>query len=257
VKKIFAIVPLVFSVFAISFLVRNYLSSPSQVVDTNQARGSIQNLESRAQLIFKNTIYESNWIILNSTDNLSLINNLYSKLISSQIVSDNNCKYLISAGFYTEDGKPVGYLKTDSGIIRNYTNNTLFNSVLTVNYLETPRITRNLPQDEVRIGVQTGPFLIENANELQYDSSDDPARRIIAGVTGENKLVFIVIYTPDSTLLGPKLSDLPEILRVWEEKSGIVLADATNLDGGSASAFITENFKLVESSKVGSFFCYR
>jgi len=78
---------------------------------------------------------------------------------------------------------------------------------------------------------------------------------VISAVTGDNKLIFMVIYDPKSVFLGPELVDLPQIVSLVSAENDLNIADAINLDGGSASAFKSRDFSLSEISPVGSFFC--
>src|SRR5258708_5696859 len=111
-------------------------------------------------------------------------------------------------------------------------------------------------RDPLKLALQSGPILKEN-NEFKNLSiiDDHPARRIVMGVTGENKAVLMVIYKDGSSFDGPLLGNLPTVLKTFEEKSGTTLADAINLDGGGASAFYSGDTILTEASPVGSFFC--
>lgn len=85
--------------------------------------------------------------------------------------------------------------------------------------------------------------------------NDKQARRVVAGVTGENKLIFLVFYDNNQYYSGPYLNDLPDLVDKTGKSLDLNIADAINLDGGSASAFISDDIKLTELTPVGSFFC--
>jgi len=200
--------------------------------------------------------YSASWGFVENAEKLELLSNFTQKKTAEDVFSFEKCKILTSAGFYTKDDKPTGLFISDGKILRKFSPNSLTNGVLSINYFGIPRITTTAPNDPLRIAIQVGPVLIDNTElrtlSLVNDSED---RRMVAAVTGENKLLFIVFYDPESAYLGPKLVDLPTALSEFEEKTKIEIADAVNLDGGSASSFYTPNFKFSEIQNVGAFFC--
>ncbi len=196
------------------------------------------------------------WKFVDNLEKLELLPNFSQKQPALEVFEFEQCKVLTSAGFYTKDDKPTGLFTTDGKTTRKFSQNSLTNGVLSINYFGIPRITATTPEDPLRIAIQVGPVLIDNAEirklSLVNDSED---RRIVAGVTGENKLIFIAFYDPESVYLGPKLVDLPNAIGRFEEKTKIQIADAINLDGGTASTFYTSEVKLSEIQNVGAFFC--
>ena len=85
---------------------------------------------------------------------------------------------------------------------------------------------------------------------------DKPGRRVVVA-QAENKIYFIAFYNNNSVYLGPNLSDLPQLLKMFAQKRKTTILNALNLDGGAASAFHTDNFSLPELTPVGSFFCIK
>lgn len=206
------------------------------------------------EIPFKDETFKVHWFEVNP-EKLILIPNFEKPLTAREASIEYSCSKLANGGFYSKENSPIGLFMNDEGILSPFQKNNLFNGVVSVNALETPRITRIQPKDVLRIGLQTGPILKENAQFLTLSSSEDIARRTIAFTTGENKLYFAIIYDPKSSFIGPTLSDLPLVLEKFEEESGIVIADAVNLDGGSTSSFIDGDFSMSEISFSGSFFC--
>ena len=204
--------------------------------------------------------YKLSWFYA-EPENLSLIPNFSENKTSGKIVEENSCKFAANGSFYQgEIGeyKPIGLFVANSEIINPYRTNNLFNGILSINQFDTPRITTSLPKDPLITAIQTGPVILENDNFMSYSKSNDKnARRMIAMVTGENKLIFMTIYDKSSSFNGPKLSELKDIVKEFEESQKINVADAINLDGGSASAFYSENLSLKEISPVGSLFCLK
>ena len=157
--------------------------------------------------------------MVNDVDSLILIPNFQERSTVRNLVVDNKCRALVSGGFYTKDHKPVGLFIHNGEELKGEIENSFFNAVLSINDFGTPRITRKAPKDHLMTAVQTGPFLIENSFLLKNNiKNDEMKRRIIALVTGENKLMFLVIYDPDSVYSGPYLSDVPQILGLLDEE---------------------------------------
>lgn len=213
---------------------------------------------------FKDRNITGAWYKISDPFNLNLISNLEAKKDASDYFDEKGCIFLSSGGFYTKDSSPTGLFVSDGVTARKYTPNSLLNGVVSVNYIGTPRITRQTPSDPLRIALQSGPLLKENAEfQTLKIKNDKEARRVVAATTGYNELYFIVFYDKNSAYIGPYLADMPEVLKTFETESGIEFADALNLDGGSASAFYvkgenenkTDQFSLSEISPVGSFFC--
>jgi len=210
--------------------------------------------------------YKIVYYLIEDLSMLDLIQNFQEKTTSDKFVKENDCKFLASAGFYTEDSKPIGYFVTNGTEVSEFKSNSLLNGVLSINYFDTPRITRDVPKDALRIAIQTGPVLVENGSKLDLSMTrDQNARRVVALVTGSNELYFVVVYDSQSLYMGPELVEMKPVLSEFEKSTGIIIADAINLDGGTASAFYIsgENsanqkaFGLSELSPVGSFFCSR
>jgi uncharacterized protein YigE (DUF2233 family) len=196
------------------------------------------------------------WYEIDNLESLKLIPNFTEKLSSQEILNKYNCKFLSNASFYTKENKPTGLFITNNKSLANWQENNLFDGILSINEMKTPRITRDLPKDEMEIAIQTGPILKENNSfQVLKIEKDKESRRVVAGVTGENKLFFMSLYDKNSEFSGPLLSKVPSLLKNFEVKTGIKFADLINLDGGSASVFATSNFQLFEFNPVGAFFC--
>jgi hypothetical protein len=206
---------------------------------------------------FNNSLYRINWYEVNSIDDLTLTVN-FGKYTSSEFFDDNSCKFLSSGGYYKSDYSPTGLLISEYKEISPFVTSSLADGIFSINDFATPRITKSVPRDRLRIALQSGPLLKENGEFVNLTlRNDEKARRVVLGVTGENKAVFMIVYNPSSVLIGPLLKDLPQILLEFEKKTGIIFADLVNLDGGAPTAFITETNNLTESTLVGSFFCLK
>lgn len=210
------------------------------------------------EIIFNEEKYKMTSLKVESAENIRLGSNLTEKLSSNELFKQINCSVLISGGFYTKEYTPVGFFVEEGNLSKNFLTNDLFDGVFSINFSLTPRITREVPKDDLKYAIQSGPILIENAKAQNLSiRNDKPERRVVAAITGDNQVIYMIIYKETSKLIGPFLAELPEVLRLWQNKTGILLADAINLDGGSASAFISEEFRLTESSLLGSYFCIK
>jgi len=228
--------------------------SPTRIFGAPAA--SIVLKTSKTEIVYNDTAYAFSWFEVSDLDSLKLIPNFEAKSISREVKENNGCKFLVNAGFYTKENSATGLFVTEGKTMFPFRENSLFNGVLSVNDLAVPRITRGVPVDHLKTAIQSGPLLIENASVQKLSLvRDEKARRTVAFVTGENKLYFAAVYSPLSVFEGPLLADLPTLLDLFGKKTNLVAADAINLDGGTASAFLTSEVTLTEVSSVGSFFC--
>lgn len=252
-KKIFAFV---LPIIIVTGLVYFFKNSPfeKKILGTFSQNEEVQSFKNDIEISYKEETLKIHWFNVDTTK-IALIPNFEKPLTAREVQKEYGCTKLANGGFYTKENTPLGLFMNDNGILSSFLKSSLLSGVLSINYLETPRITREQPKDILRIGIQSGPLIKENATYLKIVSNEEEARRTIAFVTGENKLYFAIIYDPDSSFMGPVLSDLPVILQTFEEKSGLIIADAINLDGGSTSSFIDGDFTLNEISFSGSFFC--
>lgn len=187
---------------------------------------------------------------------IALYSNLEDSKTSVELKSENSCKALVNGGFYTLENTLPGLFISESSTLSEYQRNQTYDGVFTINTMSVPRITRAIPVDPLTTALQTGPILIENGKpQLLQIRNDKLARRMSLAVTGDNQMVFIALYNAQSAFLGPLLTDTPEILQAVSESLEIGIADAINLDGGSASAMYTSDFSLPEASLIGSYFC--
>lgn len=253
-KKIVILVTLAISLGVGIFIISKSFSAESS--PTPQPASAANPYFNLPKIKWEDQEYQVAQVAVENADLLQLIPNFQEKLSATAAKDKYECQSLVSGGFYLTDGSPAGLFIQGGATIKKWTANRLFNGVLSINDIATPRITFEVPRDHLRLAVQSGPVLIENGHALGLDLvSDKPARRVLAVVTGDNRLYFLVIFSPEQVFDGPKLTDLGAILSEIEKATGLVFADAINLDGGSASAFITSEFTLIEVSPVGSFFC--
>jgi uncharacterized protein YigE (DUF2233 family) len=184
-------------------------------------------------------------------DQVKLIANYKEQKTGEELMRQNSCDYLVNAGFYTKEWSPVGYIKTENTELSVVKNSLLFDGFVTINELQTPRITRVLPLDQLRNALQTGPMLIENGKVVKLQiKNDKEARRMFALIDGNNEILFGMVKNSSLALL-------PKVVFEWAKEKNILVADAINLDGGSASTYRGPNGIYPEISPIGSAFCVK
>jgi len=254
-KKINTIAAAIIFIF---FLI--FLQQPSQHLKNNNKENVLpaQTSKTRNEITLEHnsSFVKVWWVEVTDIDKLTLLANFDKKLKSELVKTQNNCQLLVSAGFYDKSEKPIGLFITEGKTLNKWQTNKILNAVLSVNSMAIPRITRTPPKDLLRIGLQSGPLLIENSQPLEpFLLEDKNARRVVAFTTGENKLYFAIFFDPTSLYSGPYLKDMAKLVQKFSEKINIKIADALNLDGGAASSFYADSLKLTEITTVGSFFC--
>ena len=111
--------------------------------------------------------------------------------------------------------------------------------------------------ENVDMGVQTGPVLILDGDEVDLKlARDKQARRMAAFIAG-NDLYFVTVFHPEAVLDGPFLDSLPGIVLKIGQDEGFVVSSAVNLDGGAASAWYSPTLTLKEWQPVGSWWCVK
>lgn len=194
------------------------------------------------------------WVNANP-ENVSLLPNFEEKKPASRVYYEMGCRALINGGFYTKTNEPIGLFITSGEVISPFQQNQLLNGILSVTQFGTAKISREQGEEFLH-AVQTGPILQENNQVIELDLiRDEPARRVVAAITGDNKIIFFVFAQASSSFGGPFLADLPQILEQIEKDENLNIADAINLDGGAASAFYAGDTFFSEASPVGSFWC--
>ncbi len=199
--------------------------------------------------------YRIAWVTTDPGD-LTLIPNFTQKRTAKSLIESKECDAVMSGGFYTKDNQPTGLFITEGTTIRSAITNTLLNGYFVVDTQHRAAAQIYVPAQIPRIGLQTGPVLLQDGNAMKLTIRDDEfARRVVVATDTKGNVVFLVVYNPDNPYEGPTLADLPGL--VAEVNKQLEITDAINLDGGSASAFIRSDLSLEELTSVGSFFCIK
>ena len=196
------------------------------------------------------------WTIVNPKE-VNLFSNLKEQKLSEEIKVNKSCKILVNGGFYSKENTHLGLFTTDFETISKPIQSATLNGFLWIKS-DNVSIQDNVPDNNPRIVIQSGPLIMLNNETLPLKiNNDEPNRRIVAGTTPNNKLIFLAVYRDGSIYQGPLLGQLPEIINLFQKQTGIKIVNAINLDGGSASIFISDYDRLNELSHVGSYFCIK
>jgi len=196
------------------------------------------------------------WAEATKISNIRLNSNLKNKETARELAKNNQCKNLVNGSFYDKSGEHIGLFIENGKTLSKYTVNRTFNGVFYISSDNMPYINTVSPQEEIRTALQSGPILLKDGVYRKFDiKNDDKERRTMLAIA-DTGVVFISIYEKNSVFRGPYLSDLPEVLKEIETKLDKKFISALNLDGGTASAFITDELTLGEISPIGSYFCF-
>lgn len=209
------------------------------------------------EIEFEGKIYSYAWISADPK-NIELFPNFEEKLGSANLIEEKNCQALVSAGFYSKDGTPIGLFLSQGELLNKFSTNKLLNGIFRVDEEGIAYVESNKNYEtKDKFAIQTGPILVLSKSLQDLNSeADHPARRIAVIISNSN-VYFVTVYNEDSKFLGPQLKDLPQIMAAISKNQKIELESAINLDGGSASAFLTGSLKLTELTNIGSFFCIK
>jgi len=193
-----------------------------------------------------------------TASSISLIPNFTEKRDAKTIRDVHACNAALNAGFYDASGKPLGYFFTDKKTYGKQIQSALVNGFFWANHDGVAVISTELPHVPMRFALQTGPILLFDGQSMPLViQHDEPARRMVAAKTRGNTYVFLTVYDENSVFGGPLLSDLPSAVEEISNQEEFRIADAINLDGGSASAFYNGDTNLSEFTPVGSLFCVK
>lgn len=246
---------LVVGVFLLGFVFLDFSSFfIGKIKSHNRTLGIKKEIEFKKVAGFEN-IYNFDYVIVNPSRVFLYLND--DKISGSKIKEEFDCIYLVNGGFYDSEFRPIGLFVSEGKEMSPWQKNRLFNAVFSINFFDTARITRDVPRDPLRVALQAGPLVFENGEKVVIKSSASFERRVIVGVTGDNQPVFLVFWSQDNFLRGPLLEELPYLIEEINKNFDLNIADAINLDGGSASAFYGDSLALGETSLLRSFFCLR
>lgn len=259
-RKVFLIIAFVIVVF----LGKNWLGEKKIIKEDNikpqinlsVSPTPVEFVNKPEQIIFDKEKYLFSYFIVKEISKLFLYPNFTEKISSKEIIDKDQCRYLTNANFYDTKNKPLGLFVSSGEVFGQQITSSLFNGFFYLSNEGSFSISNSEKEGSFKIALQSGPLLYSNNNPWELKIIDDKkARRIVLGETNENELIFLVFYKENEEYAGPYLADLPKILLVFEQKTGIKIKNALNLDGGSASVFYSDQVRLGELKTVGGFFC--
>ena len=230
-------------------------SSPlPEMIDESPYLSTLKNME---EIEVGGEGYRFSWVKVSDVSKLQLFSNLETKKAAKTLREEKDCRLLVNGSYYGRDYQPLGWLVSQGKMVYQKTKSELMNGFLSVKdnkaYLGVI-----FPKGEVRIGLQSGPLLVDGDRALPLKiHSDERARRIVVGLNKKGELLFMVFAAQNSILSGPLLSELPEVVVSASRKMDQEIEVVVNLDGGAASAFLSEEVELDEISIIGSYFCLR
>lgn len=230
--------------------------SPTMRAFSKSALGLAENEASLTPVTVNQQEYRFAWTLIDDPSRIRVGVNEGLASESGELQETHHCTMLTSGAFYGTNDRPIGLVIAEGKVLSPWQQNQLFNGVLGMR--QGSLLIREGEQLEADWAVQAGPILIRDGQLVPLKlKNDQSARRIVAGVTDDGKLFLAVIVAKDSLFEGPKLMDLPQIVGELETITGIGLQSALNLDGGTASAYLSPALSLKELKPIGSYICYR
>jgi uncharacterized protein YigE (DUF2233 family) len=258
-KKIFLLIMLIF--LAMSYYFWNQNTSPTkesadnQEISNQEFRGNVDTHEFKSQE--SNATYKITWLSLKDSDQLTLYSNLDKKLTSLDAKKGNSCNSLVNAGFYTIEDKHVGLFINEGVKLSDSKESLLFSGYFWIDE-EGFVYINDAPPISAKLALQSGPILmLDSVVQTIKAGNDEASRRMVVATAEDNIIMFITFYDSGSVFSGPTLTELPSLLERLNSDKNLQIVSAVNLDGGSASSFLTENLSLSELTKIGGFFCIK
>lgn len=215
-------------------------------------------LEKMEELNFEGKLFKFIAQKIENKSKLHLYSNLDQKDTSSNLFSKNNCNLLVNGGYYDADNKPLGWFVSEGNEVKKRIESRLMDGVIFQTNDNKISIDLNSPSEPVIWGLQSGPMLILDHQLVNLKiQNDELTRRIVAAKTEKGDVFFLVIVGENYLTSGPYLADLPLVIEKIGKKLNEKWQAAINLDGGTASAYISRDFEIKEFSNIGSFFCLK
>ncbi|NMB57294.1 phosphodiester glycosidase family protein [Candidatus Beckwithbacteria bacterium] len=260
-KKIFTLIFFLALILAFFYLQKNsQIEEAILPTSTPQAfilpQASFEKTLAKMQAVdFLGKNYKYQLYQIENPKKLSLYPNFTDQEKTSILFQKNACQFLTNASFYTTEDLPLGAFTTNFEEIKKPIKSLLLDGFICSKENQVD-IALTCSLDNPRWLLQAGPLLILNNKELKLTIQNDEARRRVLAFQDNKKDFYFLVLTQDKSLnLGPLLADLPAILITIGLQEKIEIQNAINLDGGSASAFITSDLEIEETNYIGGYFC--
>lgn len=225
-----------------------------RVLPTPTPTPAPQILNTLPTVSFEDTTFSYSFFRARESSSLMLIPNFKDRQSFEAITTAHGCTAAINGGFYQENNTPLGWFVAEGKTLASPIQSTLFNAFLSIG--RDGAVAIGQEATSAYYGVQAGPLLIANSQlRTLRIQNDEQARRSVIATTSEGQAVLLSIFSSEQVFEGPYLEDLPEIVALISKNQSLSLTDAMNLDGGSASAFYSEETRLGELTYVGSTLC--
>jgi uncharacterized protein YigE (DUF2233 family) len=259
-KRVFVGI-LVVAIFVLVWITYQFVNIQYKVIEPVSSTDPVPTptpIQPEPTLTVGNTTYSYATIKVATGSSITLIPNFGVNLDAKSLADNNQCQEAINGGFYDTAGKPLGFFYANTRMYGTKISSPLVNGFFWTDTNGGALISSDLPHSSYRFAIQTGPLILFNGQALQLTiAQDEHARRMIVGKTSDDRFIFLAVYTADSVYSGPLLSELPSVVDSISRKENLGIADAVNLDGGSASAFYNGETSLSELTPVGSIFCIK
>ena len=197
-------------------------------------------------------------IIRTTASHMQLLSNLPDATDSASVMSLHQCEALTNAGFYTKEQTHLGLFETNERVVTPKIQSALLDGFVFKTVRGRIQISHDIDAAPHTFALQSGPMIwVNGAPRLLSIHSDEYARRLVIARDDTEGVFFIVLYDADSVFAGPKLARVPYILEKINTTERLNLATAINLDGGTASVFLTAAVHFSELLPAGGFFCIR
>lgn len=262
ILKLFAFI-FVFIIMGLSYLLYKSIlinqNKPLKQFQKLPPTNNSQNdqLSKMKTIIFGDTKYRYFYQEIFVDKNISLNSNFVKKESAQDLRDKYACNILSNAGFYDKNDNPLGWYVIEGKKLHNSINSRLFDGYV---FQSSKNIQINLetPTKDVKWGFQTGPVLFWQNQPTQIKIVDDKySRRMILFKTQGGNIYLLTLVTDDLLSSGPYLGDLPQILVNISQQENWHISKAINLDGGRASALISDQIQIYELTWIGSFLCVK
>lgn len=157
---------------------------------------------------------------------------------------ERSCLAGVNGGFFTPEHQPLGLVVTDGKRINRFASTRLLSGVVYSDHKGIHIVRRSAFRDHSKINalIQTGPYLVENANAIRGLEATKSRRRSFIATDWRGN--WAIGVTSSVTL-----AELAEILASSNPATGWKVNRAINLDGGSSTGFY---FDRADGSDVAS-----
>ena len=240
-----------FLLFYIPSLVLSQTQDSLKIVQANWNKKQIKNGVIWNQGHFENlfnSVQEINWVEIDLKKHKNRIHiaaEPSSLKITSDFAQENQASVAINASFFDmKNGGSVDYVKVNNKTInsgKKENQNVRANAVFTIEKKSVGiKQASKIAVEESKAGsiLVAGPLLIEENEYVSLNKNafnDNRHPRTAVAITGENKLIFMVVDGRSNQANGMNLQELSKVFK-W-----LGARDAMNLDGGGSSTLYIKN----------------